>query len=879
MAFDSKRYKAEYLQTRDAKQGLPDDLLERYAVDLAASEAEVAAQVKAVRAFWNTFRPGIKSADVARLCRSADETLKAEHGDRLLQKAWWVDYANKKKEASPENVGKFAERLKSAYGSLGVVTRKALDAAAATSGASPRQMALAAQEAGLKVVPSRALPEPPVKANHFGAIEVALNACGARTIPGLLHPDSGEFRILDGYECAGDARLRLDLPAVVEQLEAVQRMSPGTANDARREALQSLKTAVESGTNLTELALAHLVDLGRGSIQHGPAATRDRLVEGLMVERGDAAVLTALLEEQEVAAGASGTAKVERLLGEARLGEARQAAESISSESQGREDLLAQIAAARARVDILRTEVRAAVQAGEEVRAAALVREMEEISAEDAEEELAAVPLAPVAGLRLGTDEGAVKLYWQRNTGHSEDTTFVVTRSDEIPPPSIADGHRVASTHELGATDDHPPVARSIHYSVFATGPGRPVSRAAAAPITILPPVGHCAHEVGTDEVTVRWSTHPAAVGVEVHRTAPGEAPVELRAEGNSCRLTGLPEGVPVHFEIAALYRDSTGSVRRSAVEHVDATPRSAARPLAKLRARPIGAGDAVRVRVSWSAIDSSEVRVFASTAPPPWSPGTRIADEQLARFGDIGSELIGRRATNGTEVTLDADLDAGVHHLFAVSIGGTGIVCGAATTVGITAPIRNPVVTPFATYATISWEWPDSAQIAEVRSEIGDEVDIIEITRAAYRAEGGAKVKLGSAPCKIEIRALIHSESGSFASPSVALQIAERNEVEISYRVSSSAFNRRSKRVTFHSKSGCSGVAVRMVVAAGSVMPLSPDENFVLLDEHLDLAPGRPAEFKATVPKSFSTPRWVRCFSLSENTRLIDPPISDLKD
>jgi hypothetical protein len=878
MPFDPKRYRTEYLRARDAKQGLPDDLLDRYAVDLSASEADVAAGVTAVRTFWNSFKPGARSADVVRLCRSADEALKAEHGDRLLQKSWWLDYSKKKKEASAENVGKIAERLKSAYGSLGVVTQTALDASAASSGASAQQMILAAEEAGLKLVPSRALPAPPVKANHFNAIEVNLNACGARTIPGLLHPDSGEFQIMDGYRCVGDAQLRLDLAAVVTQFDAVQRMGPGTANDARREALQFLKTAVQEGVDLTELAQAHLVDLGRGSIQHGPSATLDRLSE-LGLERTDAAVLTVLLDEQEVAAGTSGSAKVERLLGEGRLGEARQAAESIPTESAGRDEALAKVAATRARLDGLMTEVEAAVSAGEEVRAASLVREMEEISGEDAEDALAAVPLAPAQGLRLGAEESSVKLYWQPNTGHGDGTTYVVNRSEQIPPPSVGDGCQVGRTDDLVATDNHAPVARSLHYSVFATAAGRPSSRPASAAITILPPVANVGVDVGPADVTVRWSTHPASVGVEVHRTAPGLAPTDVRAEGNSCHLAGLPEGVPVHFEIVALYRDSTGAVRKSEVEHVDAIPRSAARPLTKIRARPFDADGVVRVRVSWAPIDSSEVRVFATSAAPAWPVGTWITREQLAELGETGKELTGRRSTSGEEVTLEAELDPGIHHLLPVSIGGTGIVCGAPTIIGVTAPIRNPVATPFATYATISWEWPSSAQVVEVRSEVDNAVDLYEITRAAYQADGGAKVELGRGPCKVEVRALIHAQSGSFASPVTAIQIDQRNEAEISYRVSSSGLGKRSKRVTFVSESGCSGIPVRMVVAPGSVMPISADEKFVLLDERLDLSPGKPAEFKVTVPKSFSKPRWVRCFAAGENARLLDPPISDLKD
>lgn len=880
MTFDSKRYNAEYLRTRSAKQGLRDDLLERYAVDLSASEADVAAQVAAVRTYWNGFKPGSRSADVVKLCRSADEALKAEHGEKMLTKAWWSAYTKRKQESAAENVGKIAERLKSAYGQLGVVTQSALDTAAASYGLSSQQMTAAAREAGLTVVTPEPLPGAPVKANRFEALEVNLNTSGDRTIPHLLHPGSGEFRILGGFECVGNGQLRLDLPAIVTQFDAVQKLGAGTATDARRDALQFLKTVIEEGVDLTVLTQAHLVDLGRGVIEHGATAVLDRLME-LGVERTDAAVIAALLEEQETAASASGIVQVERLLRDGRLGEAHRVAESIPEGSgDARQKAIALVAAARASIDSLVAEIRTAVQANEEARAASLIRKLEEISAEDAEEALLAVPLAPVEGLRLVADEDTVRVFWQPNTGHGEGTTYIVTRSEDRAPSSPAEGREVARTADVIATDTHSPVARVTHYSVFATAPRRPPSRAATSSITILPPVGNAAADVGPDSVTVRWSTHPACSGVQVSRTQPGKAPERLDSEHNSCRLTGLPEGVPVHVEIVALYRDSGGNERKSDGIHIDATPRSAAKPLTKLTARPveIGNGD-VGARISWTPIDNSEVRILSSASKPPWEEGTWITPQQLTEFGEVGSELTGRRTTRGTDSVLEAELGSGVHHLFAVSIGGTGIVVGAATTVGITDPIRNLAATPFGTYATLSWEWPASGHIAEVRTEVDDEVDVFEVTIDDYRKYGGAKVKLGRTNCKVEVRAMIQTPGSRSASPPVSIEIAERNEAEISYRISSSKLDSRSKKVIFVSESGCSGVPVRMVVAPGSVMPSSPDERFVLLDERLDLAPGKPAEFKVSIPKAISKPRWVRCFALNENTRLLDPPISELKD
>jgi hypothetical protein len=878
MPLDQKGYRAEYLRTRNAKQALPDDLLERYAIDLDDADAEIAAQVKAVRAYWNAFKPGQKFADVVRLCRIADEALKAEHGERMLQKSWWLEYADQRKQSAAESVGKIAERLKSAHGQLGVVTQASLDSSAAAYGVSPQQMTDAAREAGLTVVQPRPLPAPPIKGSQFTALELNLNACGALTIPELLHPGSGEFRILDGYRCVGDSGLRLDLAAVVTAFSEVEKLGKSAANDARREALQFLKTAVAKGVDLTELTETHLADLGRDSIGRGASATLDLFVD-LKVERADAATFVAVLAEREVAAAASGIAKVDSLLDDGRLGEAEAAAAAIPERSEERKNALKKVADARARLDRLRSEVQTTVRAGEELRADSLVKEMARISGEDAEATLAAVPLAPVDGLRLVADGDTVKLYWRPSEGHGEETTYVVARGEERPPPSPADGREVTRTTEVLATDSHAPVAAQVHYSVFATAPHRPGSRPTGAAITIVPPVANITAEVGPDEVTVRWSSHPACVGVEVQRAEPGTRREPVESGPSSCRLTGLPEGVPIHFEIVAVYRDPRGNLHRSEAKHVDATPRSAAKPLPKLRARPVDNGGKVLVRVSWTPIDSSEVRILASASPPPWGPGTWISQEQLARFGEFGSELVGRRTTRGKDEVLEVTLDSGIHHLFAVSVGGTGIVCGASKTVGVTAPIGKPAVTAFGTYATISWEWPEGSEVAEVRTEVDGEVEIFELTRADYQADGGARVRLGATACKVEVRAMIHSREGAFASPPVAILVDERNEAEISYRVSSSVLNKRSKTVTFTSESGCAGAAIRVVAAAGSVMPVSAEEQFVLLDERLDLDPGKPAAYPVTVPKSISKPRWVRCFSMDGKARLIDPPISDLKD
>ena len=79
-----------------------------------------------------------------------------------------------------------------------------------------------------------------------------------------------------------------------------------------------------------------------------------------------------------------------------------------------------------------------------------------------------------------------------------------------------------------------------------------------------------------------------------------------------------------------------------------------------------------------------------------------------------VGPELTGTIGP-GAETGFEAELAPGVHCLVPFSVGGAGIVVGKPATVAVTDPVRHLTVTPFADYATVSWEWPANAQLAEV--------------------------------------------------------------------------------------------------------------------------------------------------------------------
>jgi hypothetical protein len=318
----------------------------------------------------------------------------------------------------------------------------------------------------------------------------------------------------------------------------------------------------------------------------------------------------------------------------------------------------------------------------------------------------------------------------------------------------------------------------------------------------------------------------------------------------------------------------------RSAVERIKATPRSEAQPIPKLRVRPVEVAGSVRARVAWTPVDHSEVRILRSDVPPPWPFGTWVSQEEMTRFGQ---EVTGRRVPTPNEIVIEADLAPGVHHLVPFSVGGTGIVMGRPAAVGITDPVRRLAVTPFAGYATVSWEWPATAQLAELTWEVDNDADCVTIGQAQYRSQGGARVPLGRGPCAIEVRAVIMADGVSFASPPVKTVVDQVVEARISYTVSATPsvgpFGGRSKKVTFRSDESCAGVQVQMVALPGRVMPARAEGGFVLLDTTLTLQPGVPVEHHVTVPRPVKRPYWVRCFVVGAGAILVDPPISSLKE
>jgi hypothetical protein len=879
MSFDEASYVVEFIKKLRGARSLPDDLLARYAITLPAADAEIAAQVKGVRNYWNkTYQGASTAAQVARMCRAEDERLRAQYGKAMETRAWWDKQQSARQSEAEKSIAIVAGELRQKYGQFGVVTSGIVEKFATQLGLASGQAAQAVERAGLTMVSGFALPDAEPIAS-FTALLKNMSECGAPSVPDLVHPGAGPYRIVERYTCLADPARRLDAIAVERQIAEADKRGISATEDARRSALKILRRAVKDGVDLRDVTLFHLIAVARdpAALSIGVAVSALAKAE---LEQKDAAVIAVLLTEQAGGSGGSGVGKVQSLLETGRLREAIQAAQSLPADSEGGAEAAKLVAAARERLDTLLAKATAAAEIPDEVQATTLLKEAAGISAEDAEERLTAVPLPPPASLRAVCDEDAVKLYWRPAAGHDPDTTYAVRRGEQRPPAAPEDGAAVYRGPGDSYTDERAPVARTLQYSVFACdGGNRPASRPVTASVTLLPPVSQLKASVEPAAITLHWTSPRDARQVRVTRSEAGGTPRSVPVTGSSCRVTGLTEGQPQHFEVIAVYQAMDGTEQFSAAEVVNETPRSQAKPIPKLRSRPVQAGDAVHVQLSWTRVDQSEVRIMRSDSPPTIAFGTWVSPEQMQQ---AGQEVAGRPIGSEPEISMEAELPPGVHYLVPFSIGGTGIVAGRSTMIAVTDPVRHLVVTPFTDYATVSWEWPSSAELAEVAWELDGEMDSHLISRGEYRSKGGARVPLGRGPCRIEVRAVIMVGNNSFTAPPVETVIDNVVDVEIGYTVSALSlgpFGGRSKKVVFIAAQGCKDVQIRMIASPGVVMPTSATAGVPVLEEALSLPPGVPVEHHVTVPRAVKRPYWVRCFVTGGRGRLIDPPISCLKE
>lgn len=875
--FDPKAYEEQVVKPLRRRRGpLPDDLVHRYAVDLAMDPAALEQRVKAVVQVWNGLAR--QSTPVGLLCTQLireHDKLRRTHD--LADPRFWRDHQAKRSTQLGSTITDLAAQLTASHGELGVITASQLKAAAAAHGAlGDAELHQACAVAALRLVEPLELPTEPGTRGRFKGLEAELLAAGIASIPALLFPGLTEFGLLGRFvvtPAPAGQPAELSFAAAEQRSQDLAKSPDSSEVRPAKVAVGLLMTEAKAGTDLAALALYHLLAEVRQSRADG-AGPRPlfTMLAATGLRRSDAAHL-AVSVLAEAAARRDPAAEVSELLAEGRLLAAKRLATALSGPAG---DTARQNVARRGeQVEKLRADAAADVLAGREEQAATRLREAVVLGSDvpGLAEELAKLPAAPVIAVTASADGGGVRIAWRPAASHHATTAYRVVRREGRDPDDVADGQVIPTTGRAAA-DPTPPVGRRLHYAVFArSGTGR-WSRAAGATVQVVPPVTELLVEGGTNVVTGWWKVHPDVVAVEVRRTTgggdgPGE-PVAVERH-RTFRDEAVTDGTLYLYSAVACYRSPTGGTTlRSTPVVARGTPRTEALPVTGLTVVPAGE---LTVRLTWRQRLGTEVVIRRSTRPSPWGEGEVVP---RARMEGYGHEVDGRLTAHGESMTLDAPVPSGRSVFVPFTLDRDGGVRGQEAILDLTAPPQRVAALRFGDDIRLTWVWPEGVSAADVRWAGGHR----RITVAQLRDEGGCQLRGVPRVRRVEVSAVVFGPTGEEStSQAVALEVEERPP-ELHYEL-----RRRGRHllggvtctVTVTGEP-VAGATLIVVAAPGGIMPRGPEAGVEIARRLVVIDPAVPMVVEASVPK-LGKPYWLRCF-LAEPAPalLVDPPVTQLK-
>jgi hypothetical protein len=864
---------------------LPDDLRTRYAVDVTMDGAALRERIESVVRLWNkaAMQAGPTGLVCQQLLREHEELTRSASAD-LTNPQWWQAWEKGRHQQLGSEIADLTALLRASHGELGVITQNQLRAAAAAHPTlGDAEIERASAGAGLRIIEPVELPSTAGMCGRIESLNTKLIAGGVESIPRLLFPDLAIFGLLGGFTVTPAPRDRdAALSQKVAQLRGadLDKAPDSPATRARREAVGILVSEAKAGTDLTALALFHLLQAVRDKRAEGaqPRTLFTLLTRSGLTGADAGRVVVSVLAESGLRRDP--LADITTLLAQGKLLAAQQHASTLAG-PQG-QTVRDAVQRQYEQVENLRRTATADLREGREEQAAARLREALRLAGDLPElaHELATVPSAPVLGVTASADGAGVRIAWRPAPDHGEQTTFRVVRREGREPVDVDDGREIPIRSGNSTTDDAPPVGRQLHYAVFARTAGRQWSRPASATVRVLPPVTDLVIEGGSNVVTGRWRVHPDVATVEVHRSEgipeglskPMSTPMVVE-RNRAFRDETAVDGVQYYYTLIACYPPHNGgATQRCAPVVVRGATRPEARPVAALTATPV-ADAGLQVRLSWRQRPGSEIVIRRSPRPCPWVYGQLVT---LAELAGYGVELDGTSTAKGESMTLLASVPPGRSYCVPFTLGTDGAVRGQDAVVDLADPVRRVRAQRFGDDVRVTWRWPEMASAADVRWAGGGR----RITLAQYRDEGGCQVRGVPRVSRVEVGAVIRGESGESRSPLTSVDVEERLP-QLSYQL-----RRRGHRlaggvtcvVTLSGTEPVPGVTVIIVAATGHAMPRSAETGVELLRAPVVIDPAAPVVLRAPVPR-LPKPYWLRCF-LAEPAPalLLDPPVGQLK-
>lgn len=902
MPFDAKDYRNRVLNEyrkgkgpalRDALRELREDpslsvpggrfdLADFYDVSPGTSDAELAQQISAVD---NAIKVAVQKPGWTRQPLDFHEIVLSRNPE-IRTMAFWDKILAAKSRQAAEALAEFGEQVAAEYQGLKIVTPDSLRRLAKSAGVadsvSDGDLARVVGSAGISVVDDiRPISAPPAIVKE---ISTALQSTSCRSVLSAIFIEQGEpasFSILDGLR-TDDPRLVLSLAAVDRAVAHAHKLSDTNDNNTIGKILGALRRSAASDAELLDIVIAIFLETGRRIDQEGGPKRRSlkTFVERTGITEPDAARILLHVAPQSGGQPRRGWNDVQALIADGALKEARRLYESLWAEkgestSDDQKAALNALEGTERRVVDLTAEARTAVARGDLETAARALNQALTLCSDDESLARTARDLPPSTPLKavaaVSADARTVRLSWEPGFGTTEDVVYQVIRTTGRAPRNNLDGEKLGAPVS-GTTfeDSAPPVAVPVFYGVSATR-GSGSSPVAVTEILALPPVTEVVVTSDPSSVTLRWTTPPESRTIEVTQSAPDGTTTQLQPSAHSgATAGGLRTGATYTYFLTAIYAGAAGQTLRSETVRVTGVPRGEAQVVAQLTvgADPDGTAGSSAQAV-WKALDGYPVEIWHYEQKPEWRRGERLPMTEVRRRGTqlAGRPVTGRPGHDGVR----GAAGEGLRHYVAVTRDGDDGRIGAFSIYGAAPTIRNLRVERFGDEVVLSWDWPGPEYEVRARWSSDGTTGERTISHSEYRVEGGCRIVLGSAGGTVSVATVAGDGDDRWLSPETTATVSGA-ATAVPYTIE---FRRRllggagSATLHFEPPAGAPAFDVVIVGSAGKTMPFDAKRGSVLT---------RTTVSSASPSVSVDLPRvkgtfWLRAFSTSPGSRLIDPP------
>ena len=336
---------------------------------------------------------------------------------------------------------------------------------------------------------------------------------------------------------------------------------------------------------------------------------------------------------------------------------ARVAADVPGPAGESATDQLAELATLKASVQ---ADIAAARKLPDEEKEQALSQILQVASdCSEANDLLAALPLAPPANLLAEAGADSIALRWEPSPSAGL-VSYKVTRLTTIGGKV---DRRVLGTTSASEFDDAgAPGGAMVAHEVSAVSGRRTSATVTAGPVLMARDVTSLNARTDASGITLSWVLPIVAGNVVVEREVDARSGLNLplrraRADDQSWRDASPETGVEFSYHVYAEYRDAEGTLVRTPGATVRARVAPRPKPVSELWAST----HAGHTTIGWIRPATGEVRIYAGSAPLA-DPDTEVDLGDLARRGRyvgagqrrVVDENPGRGIVTYTSVTVD---------------------------------------------------------------------------------------------------------------------------------------------------------------------------------------------------------------------------------